>query len=85
MGVPDSMSASEADHPAGGARTRFDPWTGYLLYGLRVCRTARQTSILQDGVRFLGRLLLDVVQLYGKARCTMSNRNFNEQSFFSRR
>ena len=57
VGVPDSMTASEADHPAGGARTRFDSWTGYLLYGLRVCRIARQTSILQDGVRFLGRLL----------------------------
>ena len=48
--------------------TRFDSWTGYLLHGLRVCWIARQTSNLQDGVRFLGRLLTNVVATVWKGK-----------------
>jgi hypothetical protein len=52
---------------------------------LGVCRTAHDFAEVVDQVRFLARTLIGVVQLYGKARCTMSKRNFYEQSFFSRR
>jgi hypothetical protein len=53
-GVMDRTEPSEGFSPGSNpGRDTFDE-----LYGLRVCRSARQFTELQDGVRFLGGLLI---------------------------
>ena len=45
------------------SRSRFDSWSGHSA--LQVYRIARQTTNLQDGVRFLGGVLKRRVTVYG--------------------